>query len=309
VKNIEPPESIRDASVKVRDNIINSKIQTIAFINKRAISAGVLISLAADIIIMAPGATIGASTPVNFLGETASEKVISYWSAEMRATAERNKRPVRIAEAMVDQSLEIIGLIDKGKLLTLTTEEALKYKIADHKAEGVNQVLKIIGMPGAQVIQSPTLMDNLSEWLEPWVIWFLIGLALLLLEFSIPGVIFFFFGIGAWITAFITLFRDISLNTQLAIFIISSVMLLIFLRKWLKTVFVGRTIDENIPKDFDEYVGEKTTVIEEITKNKKGKVEFRGSIWDAESNETIPAGTAVEIIGRNNITLVVKPLI
>jgi len=216
-----------DASAKVRDKIMNSKIQTIAFINKRAISAGVLISLAADTIIMAPGATIGASTPVNFLGETASEKVISYWRAEMRATAERNKRPVRIAEAMVDETLEIFGLIEKGKLLTLTTEEALKCKIADYKAEGVNEVLKIIDMPGAQVIQSPTRMDNINEWIKPVVVWFLIGLVLLILEFLMPGVIFFFFGIGAWITAIITLFTDVSFNTQLAIFIISSVMLLI----------------------------------------------------------------------------------
>ncbi len=39
----------------------------------------------------------------------------------MRATAEKNKRPVRIADAMVDESVEIPGLIEKSKLLTLTT--------------------------------------------------------------------------------------------------------------------------------------------------------------------------------------------
>ncbi len=298
-----------DASVKVRDNILNSKIRTIAFINKRAISAGALISLAADTIIMTPGSTLGASTPVNFLGEKASEKVISYWRAEMRATAERNKRPVRIADAMVDETIEIPGLIEKGKLLTLTTKEALKYKIADYEAKDIDEVLKSIGMSGAQVIQGPTRMDSIKEWVKPEIVWFLIGLVLLILEFSIPGVIILFFGIGAWMTATICLFTDVSLNMQLAIFIISSILLLLFLRKWLKPIFMGRiTSKQSVIEDFEGYVGEKAIVTEQITPNIKGKVEFRGSIWEAESNETIPVGTPVKIIRRNNITLVVISL-
>jgi len=70
-----------DAATKTRDSILDSKTLTIAFVNKRAISAGTLISLAAKKIVMAPGATIGAATPVDFLGKKAPEKVISYGEA------------------------------------------------------------------------------------------------------------------------------------------------------------------------------------------------------------------------------------
>lgn len=298
-----------DAGVKVRDEILNSKIRTIAFINKRAISAGALIALAADSIIMAPGATIGASTPVNFLGEKASEKVISYWRAEMRATAEKNKRPVRIADAMVDEVVEIPGLIEKGKLLTLTTEEALKYEIADYQAEDIAEVLKTVDMSGAQVIQGPTRMDNLEEWLKPQLIWFIVGLIFLLLEFAIPGLITSFFGIGAWIVATLCLFLDISLNTQLLIFLFSSVLLLVSLRKWFKTLFAGRDAPSQFEAEsLDAVLGKKAMVTKEITPNTKGKVEFRGTYWDAEAYETIPEGAPVEILDKDNITLTVKSL-
>ena len=294
-----------DAGVKVRDEILNSKIRTIAFINKRAISAGALIALAADSIIMAPGATIGASTPVNFLGEKASEKVISYWRAEMRATAEKNKRPVRIADAMVDEVVEIPGLIEKGKLLTLTTEEALKYEIADYQAEDIAEVLKTVDMSEAQVIQAPTI----EEWLKPQLIWFIVGLIFLLLEFAIPGLITSFFGIGAWIVATLCLFLDISLNTQLLIFLFSSVLLLVSLRKWFKTLFAGRDAPSQFEAEsLDAFLGKKAMVTKEITPNTKGKVEFLGTYWDAEAYETIPEGAPVEILDKDNITLTVKSL-
>ncbi len=298
-----------DACVKVRDDILNSKILTIAFINKRAISAGSLISLAADTIIMAPGATIGAATPVNFLGEKASEKVISYWRAEMRATAEKNNRPVRIADAMVDEIVEIPDLIEKGKLLTLTTEEALKYEIADYKAEDITEVLKKTGMAGARIIQGPPKTDTIDEWLKPELIWFIIGLIFIILEFSIPGLITVFFGIGAWIVAILSLFLDISLNTQLLIFIFSSVLLLASLRKWFKTLFAGTDAPSQFEAEIlDAFLGKKAIVTKEITPNTKGKVEFRGTYWDAEAYETIPEGASVEILDKDNITLIVKSL-
>ena len=53
-----------DAAVLIRDALLNSKVLTVAFINKRAISAGALISLASEKIAMADGGTIGAATPV-----------------------------------------------------------------------------------------------------------------------------------------------------------------------------------------------------------------------------------------------------
>src|SRR3990167_5852804 len=117
-----------DAAVQIRDALLNARGRTIAFVNKRAISAGALISLAAENIVMAEGGTIGAATPVQMgqSGEAAQpvgEKTVSYVRKEFRATAESRKRPPLFAEAMVDADAEIRGVIGKGKLLTLRTGE------------------------------------------------------------------------------------------------------------------------------------------------------------------------------------------
>ncbi|MGZ8427447.1 MAG: ATP-dependent Clp protease proteolytic subunit [Candidatus Binatia bacterium] len=115
-----------DAAVVIRDLLINARVMTVAFVNKRAISAGALISLAAEKIVMAGGGTIGAATPVQMgqpgaPAQPVEEKTVSYVRKEFRATAESRKKPPLIAEAMVDSDVEIPGLIAKGKLLTLTT--------------------------------------------------------------------------------------------------------------------------------------------------------------------------------------------
>ncbi|MCK4689902.1 MAG: NfeD family protein, partial [Candidatus Marinimicrobia bacterium] len=80
-------------------------------------------------------------------------------------------------------------------------------------------------------------MEAIREFLKPELIWFLLGLVMLLMEFVLPGLIIFFFGVGACIVALICLILPISLNLQLVIFIISSVILLLTLRKWLKGIF------------------------------------------------------------------------
>jgi membrane-bound ClpP family serine protease len=114
-------------------------VTTVAFVNRRAISAGALISLAARHIAMTDGGTIGAATPVQIGGpggeaKPVEEKSVSYVRKEFRATADSRKRPPLIAEAMVDADVEIPGTDREGKLLTLTTDEALEHGVADFRA-------------------------------------------------------------------------------------------------------------------------------------------------------------------------------
>ena len=132
---------------------------------------------------------------------------------------------------------------------------------------------------------------------------------MLLAEFAMPGLIIFFFGVGAWIVALICLFIDISINLQLTLFLIASILLLLSLRKWLKNIFVGRTGQkESADEILQEFVGEKAVVTREIDPQTGGKVEFHGTNWNAEADEMIDEGASVEIIGKNNITLKVKAL-
>ena len=159
-----------DAAVLIRDALLNSKLRTVAFVNKRAISAGALISLAAAHLVMAEGGTIGAATPVQMgqpgaAPQPAAEKTVSYMRKEFRATAESRKRPPLLAEAMVDADVEIPGVIEKGKLLTLTTEEAMKYKLADFRADTMESALEQLGLGGAEIRRaSPNWAEELVRF-------------------------------------------------------------------------------------------------------------------------------------------------
>jgi len=153
-------------------------------------------------------------------------------------------------------------------------------------------------------------MELLKEFLKPEIIWCLIGLLLLLMEFATPGLIIFFFGLGAWVVAVVCLvWQAAPIKAQLLIFIISSVVLLLVLRKWLKGIFVGHThAKQELTEELKEYVGEKVVVKAKISPNLSGKVEFNGVNWKAEAAEEIEKGTVVEIIGKDNITFKVKPV-
>ena len=133
-------------------------------------------------------------------------------------------------------------------------------------------------------------MEGLNEWLKPEIIWFLIGLVLLVLEFSAPGLIIAFFGVGAWVVALVALFIDISLTTQLLIFLITSVLMLIFLRKSLKKVFKLESIEDQ--NELEDFVGHTAEVILKISPNKPGKVELNGTSWEAESETEIARARA-----------------
>jgi membrane-bound serine protease (ClpP class) len=183
-----------DAAVAMRDTLLNSPVRTIAFVNQRAISAGALIALACETLVMTQGGTIGAAAPVlGGAGETkpADEKSVSYVRKEFRATAEVRKRPPEFAEAMVDADVEIAGVIAKGKLLTLTTSEALEHKVADLTAPTVDAALKAAGLPGAQVrYASQTWAETFVRFLTNPIVSSLlmtVGLLGLLVEIRTPG--------------------------------------------------------------------------------------------------------------------------
>lgn len=141
-----------DAATQIKDAILESKILTIAFVNKRAISAGALITLSCQKIAMVEGSSIGASSVVDQTGQKQSEKYQSYMRSEMRSTAEKNGRRKDIAEAMVDERVIIPELVDSTQLVTLTSEEALHYGITDTIANTVAEVLESFGLKGAKVI-------------------------------------------------------------------------------------------------------------------------------------------------------------
>lgn len=150
-----------DAATQIKDAILNSKVRTIAFVDKRAISAGALITLSCEKIVMVPGASIGASTVVDQAGQKQSEKYQSYMRSEMRATAEKNKRRTDIAQGMVDETIVVPDLQDDStKLITLTSEEALKFGIADTILSSIAEVERFFYYEDADII---TIDSNWAE--------------------------------------------------------------------------------------------------------------------------------------------------
>ncbi len=185
-----------DAAVLIRDALLESKILTVAFINKRAISAGALISLATEKIAMADGGTIGAATPVQIglpgaPAQPVAEKTVSYMRKEFRATAEQRNRPALIAEAMVDADVEIPDIIQKGKLLTLTTKEALDVKVADFQANTLEAVLQSLELGDADIRHaSETWAETLVRFLTHPVVSSLLmtlGIMGIIVEIRVPG--------------------------------------------------------------------------------------------------------------------------
>jgi len=163
-----------DAATQIKDAISSSSIPTIAFINRRAISAGSLISLSCNKIYMTEGATIGATSVVDMSGNKQSEKSQSYMREEMAATAERVGKNPNIARGMVDEELSFEFLVvngdtlqvddiegrKEGKLITLTTDLAIKYGIADGISESIEEILLLESIENYEVIR---IQENWSE--------------------------------------------------------------------------------------------------------------------------------------------------
>lgn len=180
-----------DAATQIKDAILSSKVLTIGFINNRAISAGALIALSCNKIVMVPGSSIGAATVVDQSGEKVGEKYQSYMRSEMRSTAERNGRRTDIAEGMVDERVVIEGLTDSTHLITLTSEEAYKYKIADSLITDYRNVLTAFNLKNAEIVQvSSNWAEEVVRFLNNPIIssiLIMIGFFGLMAEIKTPG--------------------------------------------------------------------------------------------------------------------------
>ncbi len=149
-----------EAADRIRNTLLNANIPTVTFIDKKAISAGALISFATDSIYMAPGSSIGAATVVDGAGTKADEKAQSFMRSLMRSTAEAKGRDPRFAEAMVDERIVIEGVIGEGELLTLSTTEAVDLGVVDGSVRYLEQVMEKMGW------QDLEKFDSQERWEE-----------------------------------------------------------------------------------------------------------------------------------------------
>ena len=140
---------------------------------------------------------------------------------------------------------------------------------------------------------------------SPVLAWFLLGILLFALELALPGMIVFFFGVGAWCAALAVFLLPMSLASQLLIFLVTSLVALVLLRATVKKVFLGRVLEvdameRSIPP------GATGEVIEDIVPPAAGKVKYGGSFWRATADRSIRAGTVVTIVEKNNLSIKVR---
>ncbi len=222
-----------DFADSIRTAILNAPFKTIVFIDNNAASAGALIAMACDQIYMKKGAGIGAASVVNPQGEIMPEKYQSYMRGLMRATAEAKGRNPNIAEAFVDPDIEIPGIVAKGKVLTLTSSEAVKAGISKAEAVNTEDVLRSEGLENAEVINHHvSLTDKLIAFLiTPAVSGILILLIIggIYFEMQSPGIGFaLLVSVVAALLFFAPLYLEgLAAHWEIGMFIVGIILLLL----------------------------------------------------------------------------------
>lgn len=143
--------------------------------------------------------------------------------------------------------------------------------------------------------------------ISPVLAWFLIGILFYVVELAMPGFIVFFFGIGAWCTALTVYLTDIPTSGQLGVFLVTSLITLFALRKYIQTVFTGSAQHDDA-SIMAESVADTGVVTEDIVPPGTGRVKYGGSFWKASADEPISTGTIVKIINQDNLVVKVCPL-
>lgn len=230
----------------IRTKILNSDIPTYVYIDNNAASAGALISIACDKIFMRPGANIGAATVVNQTGEQMPDKYQSYMRSTMRATAEAHgkdtviegndttyiwKRDPKIAEAMVDADMAVVGVSDTGKVITFTANEAIKFKFCDGIVDSIDELIKEAELKPATITEyKPTSLEKVMGWLVNPVFQSLLIMVIfggIYFELQSPGV---GFPLAAALVAAILYFAPLYLegianNWEIALFFVGLILI------------------------------------------------------------------------------------
>lgn len=200
VLDLDTPGGRVDLMMEIRDDLITLKMPTYSYINNSAISAGSLIAIAMEKIVMSPISTIGGAQVISSVGEISEvveQKMVSILKSEVRATARYRNHPVDICEAFFDRSIEIPGLSTKGQVLTMDQEQATTFidprsskTLAAYVAQDLDELLQKENLWPAEIMTyEMTWSEKLAKWLMGIKgILLLVGLGALLLEIKTPGV-------------------------------------------------------------------------------------------------------------------------
>lgn len=146
--------------------------------------------------------------------------------------------------------------------------------------------------------------------LDPALYWLVIGVMLFFLEMAVPGFILFFFGMGALVTAVAAWLTPISIAWQLALFICTSLIFVLGLRKLIRNTFFSPTVKEG-EADLDvmrAVPGDKGVVSMAIVPPAEGRIKFSGTSWRASADEQIEEGEIVAVVYQKDLVIHVEKI-
>lgn len=192
---VNTPGGAVDAAGEIAKSLEDASIETVAYVNNKALSAGAYISLSADRIYMTPGATIGSAAVIDSAGNAADQKAQSYWLAAMATAAEQNGRDPIYAKAMADAEIDLPEYgAEKGKLLTFTAEQAKKAGYSEGTVSDRAELYRILGVEDADIRSiEESFPEKLARFLtNPYVVPLLLTIAGIgiVIELFSPGLIF-----------------------------------------------------------------------------------------------------------------------
>jgi membrane-bound serine protease (ClpP class) len=213
-----------DAALDIVDAISNiPQMKTIAYVEKRAISAGALIALSSSQLVMKNNTIIGDCAPIIQTQEgqkMAGEKVQTVLRARFRALAKKNNYPIVLAESMVtidmkvyriemDKTIQYMDqnayddltekekgqitrkttIVAKGELLTMDDAEAVELGFSQASVPSIDALYKRMGIESAQVVViEETWSENFVRFLQPLLpILMLLGIGAIYTEIKAPG--------------------------------------------------------------------------------------------------------------------------
>ncbi|WOV85510.1 nodulation protein NfeD [Sporosarcina jeotgali] len=194
VLDINTPGGFTDAADEIAKLMDETELDIVAYINKRALSAGAFLALHADKIYMAPGSTMGAAAIIDGSGNAAEKKAQSAWSAAMINAAKSHNRKPKYALAMANPEEDIPEFrAGKGELLTLRDEEAALPEVgySEGTVASYDELLVKIGKKDAATVSTdPTFSEQIARFItNPVVVPILLSIAGLglIVELYSPG--------------------------------------------------------------------------------------------------------------------------
>ncbi len=190
---IDTPGGFVDAADGIARLLQDTDIETIAYINQDALSAGAFLALNADEIYMHPSARMGAAQVIDQAGNAAADKADSAWRSSMVNAAESSDRETEYALAMADASIDLPEYrAGEGELLTLRAEEAEEVGYSEGTVSSIEELLELKGLQDSELVYiNETFSENLARFLtNPVVVPILLSVAMLglLLELFTPGI-------------------------------------------------------------------------------------------------------------------------